>query len=279
MMGDVPLVMGIVNVTPDSFSDGGSYLEARDAIAHGRELRAAGAGVLDVGGESTRPGAPAVEAADELTRVMPVIETLAADHEPVRISVDTSKAIVAEAALAAGAEIVNDVTALADPAMAGVCARAGCGVILMHMRGTPRTMQDDPVYEDVVADVRAQLADRMRYAIESGIDEEKIWLDPGIGFGKTVEHNLSLIAGLDRLTGLGRPVVVGASRKNFIGEITGRQVGDRLGGSLAASMLALANGAEVLRVHDVAETVEAIRVTEQVLGRGQPDSYQPVVTR
>jgi dihydropteroate synthase len=266
-MGDVSLVMGIVNVTPDSFSDGGAFLEAEAAIAHGRDLLAAGADLLDIGGESTRPGAVEVSATDEAARVVPVIEALAADGATV--SVDTSKAVVAEAALAAGASIVNDVTALADPGMAPLCASAGAGgpgLILMHMKGTPRTMQEDPVYGDVVGDVRDFLAARMQLAIDAGVDEERIWLDPGIGFGKTVEHNLELIGRLGELVELGRPIVIGASRKNFIGRITDREVGDRLGGSIASNVLGLANGAEVLRVHDVAETIQAVRVAERILG-------------
>ena len=263
-MRGVALVMGIVNVTPDSFSDGGSYLEADAAIAHGRELLAAGADLLDIGGESTRPGAAAVGAAEEIARVAPVIEALAGDGASV--SVDTSKAVVAEAALSAGAGIVNDVTALADPEMASVCAARGPGLILMHMKGTPRTMQDNPVYGDVVVEVREFLAERMRSAIDAGIDEGGIWLDPGIGFGKTVEHNLELIARLGELADLGRPIVIGASRKNFIGAITGREVGDRLGGSIATNVLGLVHGADVLRVHDVAETIQAVRVAERIIG-------------
>ena len=263
-MRGVALVMGIVNVTPDSFSDGGSYLEADAAIAHGRDLLAAGADLLDIGGESTRPGAAAVGAAEEIARVAPVIEALAGDGASV--SVDTSKAVVAEAALSAGAGIVNDVTALADPEMASVCAARGPGLILMHMKGTPRTMQDNPVYGDVVVEVREFLAERMRSAIDAGIDEGGIWLDPGIGFGKTVEHNLELIARLGELADLGRPIVIGASRKNFIGAITGREVGDRLGGSIATNVLGLVHGADVLRVHDVAETIQAVRVAERIIG-------------
>jgi dihydropteroate synthase len=265
-MRGVTLVMGIVNVTPDSFSDGGTYLEADAAIAHGRDLLAAGADLVDVGGESTRPGAAAVGAAEEIARVTPVIEALASDGATV--SVDTSKAAVAEAALSAGAGIVNDVTALADPGMAAICAARGPGLVLMHMKGTPRTMQDNPVYEDVVVEVREFLAERLRFAVDAGIDEETIWLDPGIGFGKTVEHNLELIARLGELADLGRPIVIGASRKNFIGAITGREVGDRLGGSIATNVLGLANGAEVLRVHDVAETIQAVRVAERIIGPG-----------
>jgi len=261
-------VMGIVNVTPDSFSDGGRYLDRDAAIAHGHELRAAGAAILDVGGESTRPGAAAVDAATEKDRVVPVIEALAAAGA--RVSVDTSKAEVAAAALAAGAEIVNDVTALGDPEMAPVCAAAGCGLILMHMKGTPRTMQDDPTYDDVVAEVREFLAARLEAAVDAGIERERVWLDPGIGFGKTVDHNLELIARLDRIAELGRPVVVGASRKRFIGAVTGRPVDERIGGSIAAAVAAVAAGASVLRVHDVAPTVEALRVAEPILGRGEP---------
>jgi dihydropteroate synthase len=262
------LVMGIVNVTPDSFSDGGRYLAPDAAIAHGRELLAAGADLLDVGGESTRPGAAAVAASEEKSRVLPVIEALAADGA--RVSVDTSKPEVAEAALEAGAEIVNDVTALGDPAMAAVCAKARCGVVLMHMKGTPRTMQDDPTYDDVVAEVREFLAGRLEVAVAAGVDRERIWVDPGIGFGKTVEHNLELIARLELIAGLGRPVVVGASRKRFIGVITGRPVGERVGGSIAAGVVAAAAGAAVLRVHDVAATVEALRVADPILGRAEP---------
>ena len=273
-MRGVTLVMGIVNVTPDSFSDGGSYLEVDAAVAHGRDLLAAGADMVDIGGESTRPGAAAVGAAEEIARVAPVIEALAADGATV--SVDTSKAAVAEAALSAGAGIVNDVTALGDPEMAAVCASHRSGLILMHMKGTPRTMQDNPVYEDVVAEVREFLAQRLRFAVDAGIDEERIWLDPGIGFGKTVEHNLELIARLGELADLGRPIVIGASRKNFIGAITGREVGDRLGGSIATNVLGLANGADVLRVHDVAETIQAVRVAERIIGPGAGAAPAPL---
>lgn len=262
-MSGVALVMGIVNVTPDSFSDGGRYLEADAAIARGRDLIAAGADLLDVGGESTRPGAAEVDASEEMERVLPVIEALA--PEGPRISIDTSKAKVAEAALRVGAQIVNDVTALSDPQMGPVCADADAGLILMHMKGTPRTMQFDPTYGDVVAEVCGFLAERLEVATGAGVEEERIWLDPGIGFGKTVEHNLELIARLDELVDLGRPIVVGTSRKNFIWQITGREVGERLGGSIATNVLALANGARVLRVHDVAETIDALRVAERIL--------------
>jgi len=263
-MGGVTQVMGIVNVTPDSFSDGGEFLSADAAVAHGREMLDAGADIVDVGGESTRPGAAEVPAAEEIERVLPVVEALAGDGATV--SIDTSKAAVAEAALDAGAAIVNDVTALADPAMAPLCAERGPGVILMHMKGTPRTMQDDPVYDDVVTDVRDFLAERLRFATDAGIAGERIWLDPGIGFGKTVEHNLELIARLGEIGDLGRPIVVGASRKTFIGRITGRDVDDRLGGSIASNVLGIVHGADVLRVHDVPETIQAVRVAERILG-------------
>jgi len=258
--------MGIVNVTPDSFSDGGAYLRAEAAVAHGLELANAGADILDVGGESTRPGAAAVSAEEELARVIPVIEGLVGAGVTTRISIDTSKAEVAERALMAGATMVNDVTALADPAMAAACVRGESGLVLMHMKGSPRTMQDDPVYGDVLAEVREFLAGRIEVAIAGGVPEEMIMVDPGIGFGKTVAHNLELIDRLGELRDLGRPIVFGASRKQFIGAITGREVGERLGGTLAANVLGLARGADVLRVHDVAPTVDALLVAEAVLG-------------
>ena len=215
-------LMGIVNVTPDSFSDGGLYLDADAAIAHGRELAAEGADVLDVGGESTRPGAAEVSAGEELRRTQPVVGALAdAGHA---VSIDTSKAAVAAAALDAGARIVNDVTAFrGDPEIAPFCADRGCDVVLMHMLGSPRTMQDDPRYEDVVDDVKAFLAERVEFAAAAGVAEERIWVDPGIGFGKTLEHNLELLRRLGELRDLGRPIIVGTSRKRFIGAITGRE--------------------------------------------------------
>jgi dihydropteroate synthase len=261
----VARLMGVVNVTPDSFSDGGRFLAPQRAIAHARELVADGADLLDVGGESTRPGARAVSAEEELERVAPVLEGLDGVGAP--ISIDTSKVTVAEAALDAGAEIVNDVTALRqEPALAGICARRGCRVILMHMQGTPRTMQENPTYDDVVDDVRAFLAERIEFAVGEGIAEKRIWVDPGIGFGKTVDHNLELLRRLEELRALGRPVVVGTSRKRFIGALTGREVDDRLGGTIASNVLALRAGADVLRVHDVAETRQAALVAESILG-------------
>ncbi|HEY3491626.1 MAG TPA: dihydropteroate synthase [Solirubrobacterales bacterium] len=258
-------LMGVVNVTPDSFSDGGLFLDPEAAIAHGRELAAAGAEVLDVGGESTRPGAEAVSEDEELRRVIPVIQGLVATEA--RISVDTSKAAVAAAALDAGAEIVNDVTALrGDRAMAALCAERGAIVVLMHMRGEPRTMQDDPRYEDVVAEVKAFLAERLEEATGAGIAEDRVWLDPGIGFGKTAAHNMELLRRLGELRDLGRPLVIGTSRKSFIGKVDGSPADERLGGTIASSVLAAAEGAEVLRVHDVAEVRQALAVATAILG-------------
>jgi dihydropteroate synthase len=258
-------LMGVVNVTPDSFSDGGLYLDAEAAIEHGRELVEQGAEILDVGGESTRPGAEPVSEEEELRRVEPVVAGLAgADAQ---ISVDTSKAAVAVAALDAGAAIVNDVTALrGDSEMAGLCAERGAGVVLMHMRGDPRTMQDEPRYEDVVDEVKGFLVERVEAALAAGIVAERIWLDPGIGFGKTAAHNLELLRRLGELEELGRPLVVGTSRKSFIGRADGSPVDDRLGGTIASSVLAAAEGAEVLRVHDVAEIRQALVLADAVLG-------------
>jgi dihydropteroate synthase len=254
-------VMGIVNVTPDSFSDGGLYIDAAAAVAHGLELEAEGAGILDVGGESTRPGAEPVTQDEELARVVPVIEGLVAAGTGARISIDTSKAPVAAAALAAGATLVNDVTALRhDPAMVDVVAHSGAACCLMHMLGEPRTMQADPRYDEVVSDVKAFLAERMAFATEHGVAEEKILLDPGIGFGKTVEHNLELLARLHELVALGRPIVVGTSRKSFLGTITGRSVDDRLAATVATNVLAYERGARVFRVHDAGPIRDALTI-------------------
>jgi dihydropteroate synthase len=259
-----PKLMGILNVTPDSFSDGGQFLDPGRAIEHGLELVAEGADILDVGGESTRPGAEAVSAGDELLRVQPVVEALAADGLPV--SIDTSKAVVAEAAIDAGATMVNDVTALrSDAELAGVCAEAGCEVVLMHMLGDPRTMQENPTYDDVVDDVKAFLAERIEFAVSQGIEERRIWVDPGIGFGKTVEHNLELHRRLGELAELGRPVAFGSSRKTFIGKLTGAEVDRRIGGTIASNAIAYANGARMLRVHDVKPMRDALAVAEAIL--------------
>ena len=259
-----PKLMGVVNATPDSFFDGGLYLDAEAAVAHGGELARDGADILDIGGESTRPGAEEVSAGEERARVEPVVAGLAATAT---VSIDTSKASVAEAALDAGASIVNDVTALrGDPAIGGLCAERGVGLVLMHMRGDPRTMQEEPRYEDVVDEVKAFLAERTEVAVAAGVPEERIWLDPGIGFGKTVDHNLELLRRLGELRELGRPLVVGTSRKSFIGKIDGSDVGDRIGGTIASSVLAAAEGADVLRVHDVAESRQALLMATAILG-------------
>ncbi|MGC1851712.1 MAG: dihydropteroate synthase, partial [Solirubrobacterales bacterium] len=258
-----PKLMGIVNVTPDSFSDGGLFLDADAAVAHGEELVRDGAEILDVGGESTRPGADEVSAEEEVARVEPVVAGLAG---VATVSIDTSKLAVAETALNAGASIVNDVTALRrDPGIGGLCADRDAGLVLMHMQGDPRTMQASPAYDDVVDDVKAFLVERLAAALDAGVAEERVWLDPGIGFGKTLEHNLELLRRLGELRELGRPLVVGTSRKSFIGKIDGSDVGDRLGGTLASSVLAAAEGAEVLRVHDVAEAAQALRISKAVI--------------
>ena len=260
-------IMGVVNVTPDSFSDGGLFLDPGRAIEQGRSLAQEGADVLDVGGESTRPGAPPVTLEEEIRRVLPVIEGLAGQGTP--ISIDTSKLGVAEAALKAGAAMVNDVTALrAAPQIAGLCAERDAELVLMHMQGDPRTMQENPVYDDVVDDVKTFLAERMQFALAEGVREERIWLDPGIGFGKTVEHNLELLRRLHELTELGRPIVVGTSRKSFIGKITGAEIDERLGGTIASCALAVANGAAMVRVHDVREVREGLTVAAAILAAG-----------
>jgi dihydropteroate synthase len=255
-------VMGVVNVTPDSFSDGGRYLDVREAIAHGLALVSEGAAILDVGGESTRPGALPVNGDLERGRVLPVIAGLMQAGATAQISIDTSKAAVAAAALEAGATLVNDVTALrGDPAMAEVVASSGADCCLMHMLGEPRTMQEDPRYGDVVSDVKAFLCKRLAFATAAGIDEERILLDPGIGFGKTLEHNLELLRRLDELVAIGRPLVIGTSRKSFLGRITGRSVDERLAGTIATNVLAYVRGARVFRVHDVAPVYDALAVT------------------
>jgi dihydropteroate synthase len=256
-------IMGVVNVTPDSFSDGGRYLDPRTAIGHGEQLAAQGAAILDVGGESTRPGADPVSEQEELRRVLPVVEGLAG---VARISIDTSKVAVAAAALDAGADYVNDVTAFrSDPGLAGLVAERGVDCCLMHMLGTPRTMQRDPRYDDVVSEVKAFLEARLAYAVGEGVAEERVMLDPGIGFGKTVEHNLELIRRLDEIVAIGRPVVFGVSRKSFLGKLTGREVGERAVATAAANVLALERGASIFRVHDVRETVDALTVAAATL--------------
>jgi dihydropteroate synthase len=273
-------VMGVVNVTPDSFSDGGLYIDAGAAVAHALELEAEGARILDIGGESTRPGAAPVGARAELDRVLPVIQGLHDRGVHAQISIDTSKAPVAAAALDAGAAIVNDVTALrGDPAMAELVASRGVQCCLMHMLGEPRTMQEDPRYDDVVSDVKAFLEQRMAFAVAAGIREERILLDPGIGFGKTAEHNLELLARLGELVALGRPVVIGTSRKSFLGRITGRPVDDRLAATIATNVLAYERGARVFRVHDVAPVRDALVIADATVRRRWPTTPTTSTTR
>ena len=254
------LVMGVVNVTPDSFSDGGLTLDPEAAIARGRALLAAGAEIIDIGGESTRPGAAAIDPAEEAARVVPVVRMLA--QAGAVVSVDTRNAKTMAAALDAGARIVNDVTALTgDPAALALVAARKADVVLMHMKGDPRTMQDDPRYADVAGEVRDYLAGRVAACVQAGIPRDRIAVDPGIGFGKTAAHNVELLAGLDRLAALGCAVVLGVSRKSFIGKLSrGEDAKNRLAGSLAAALAGVARGAHILRVHDVAETRQALTV-------------------
>jgi dihydropteroate synthase len=253
--------MGVVNVTPDSFSDGGLFLDMRAAVAYARGLIEEGAAIVDVGGESTRPGSEGVSVDEELRRVEPVLERL----QDLAVSIDTSKAEVARRAVALGTVMVNDVTALrADPELAGVVADSGTYLCLMHMLGEPRTMQDDPRYDDVVSEVAAFLEERLSFAVDAGIPEERICVDPGIGFGKTVEHNLELVARLDEIVALGRPVVIGASRKRFLGRV----LGDRgaltgpVAAGVAVAVLAFERGASIFRVHDVREHVQALTAAQ-----------------
>lgn len=259
--------MGVVNVTPDSFSDGGLWLDAVAAVAHGVELHDQGAAILDVGGESTRPGADPVGAEEERRRVIPVLEGLRERAPGATLSIDTSKLEVARAAVDAGATYVNDVTAMRhDPAIAGLVAETGADCCLMHMQGEPRTMQADPRYGDVVDDVRAFLEERVAFAVAEGVAPERIQLDPGIGFGKTLEHNVTLLRRLDEIAALGFPVVVGVSRKSFLGAITGRDVAaDRVAATVAANVLAFERGARVFRVHDVPPTVDGLKVAAGTL--------------
>ncbi len=268
------VLMGIVNVTPDSFSDGGARFRREDAVVAGLVMAEQGAGIIDVGGESTRPGAEPVPLDEELRRVLPVIEDLAS--RGIVISVDTSKPEVAAAAVEHGAEIVNDVTAAGSEGMGAVMAASGAGVILMHMQGTPRTMQHDPIYDDVVGEVVAYLADRARTVIGAGVDRSRIALDPGIGFGKRVEHSLQLIAGIGDLATLGYPVVLGTSRKTFIGKLTG--IEDPAGRDPATAVttaLGFERGARVFRVHDVVSSWAALRIAAAIVTPEQWDEWSP----
>jgi dihydropteroate synthase len=259
--GKPVLVMGIVNVTPDSFSDGGRFLGTDRAVAHGLELVRQGANILDVGGESSRPGAQPVSVDEELARVLPVVEALVKQTDAV-LSIDTTKAVVAERALAAGAHVINDITALAgDPDMAEAVRRHRAGVVLMHMQGTPQTMQLNPTYGDVVAEVVQFLQARLQAAADVGIAEAQVAFDPGIGFGKTLEHNLRLLARLDELAALGRPVCLGVSRKGMFGKVLGRDTHERRAGSLAVACHAMArDSAHILRVHDVEDARDAVLI-------------------
>ena len=255
--------MGILNVTPDSFSDGGRFDRPDAALRQAEAMAQAGADILDIGGESTRPGAAAVGAEEELARVIPVIEAIRARLD-VPVSIDTSKPEVMREAVVAGAGMINDVAALEAPGALDAAAACGVPVCLMHMQGTPRTMQADPQYDDVVTDIKAYLAARVAACVAAGIARERLVLDPGFGFGKRLEHNLQLLAHLNQLADTGLPLLVGISRKSMLGQITGRDVGGRLAASLAAAMLALDRGAKILRVHDVAETVDAVRLWKAV---------------
>lgn len=259
------LVMGVVNVTPDSFSDGGKFFETDAAVAHGLKLVEQGAEILDVGGESTRPGAMPVDEAEELRRVIPVIEQLAL-RTKVCISIDTMKPTVARAAIAAGASIVNDVGAnRQDEAMWRIVAESGAGYVLMHMQGTPQTMHKKPVYADVVREVGDFFSQKIQRLSDCGIAREQVILDVGIGFGKTLEHNLLLIGSLRSFTKLGRPIALGVSRKSFMGKLLGTEMPERLPAALACASLAVEAGVQVVRAHDVAETVQAVRMTEAIL--------------
>jgi dihydropteroate synthase len=268
-LGPGTAVMGIVNVTPDSFFDGGLIASHETAVAHARELVEAGAHVIDIGGESSRPGADPLAPAAELERVLPVVGESAALGAPV--SIDTYHASTAAACIAAGAVMVNDITALrGDPEMAGVVASGGADCVLMHMQGAPKTMQANPVYGDVVDDIRAFFEERMAYAVARGIPEERIWLDPGFGFGKTVAHNLELLRRLGEFNGLGRPILVGTSNKSAIGAVLDAPVDDRDAGTAATVAIAIANGARAVRVHNVRMMARVARMTDANYGKYYP---------
>ncbi|MCS6937025.1 MAG: dihydropteroate synthase [Candidatus Bipolaricaulota bacterium] len=276
-LGKRTLVMGILNVTPDSFSDGGRFYALADALAHARRLIAEGADILDIGGESTRPGAEPVSLEEELRRVVPVVRAVRQEFPKIPISVDTYKATVAEAALEAGATILNDISALRfDPQMVKVAARARVPVVLMHMKGTPQTMQQNPTYDDVVGEIKAFLRERIALARSWGI--EQIWIDPGIGFGKRVAHNIEILRRLSELRDLGCPILIGTSRKFFIGRLgTARAeplpVTERLEGTIASTVIAVLNGAQIVRVHDVAAMKKALAIADAVRYGWEEESY------
>jgi dihydropteroate synthase len=272
LLGSRTWLMGVVNVTPDSFSDGGLYLDPGRAVDRGLELAAEGADILDVGGESTRPGSRPTPEAEELARIVPVVAALR-QRTATLISVDTTKAAVAEAALDAGADIINDTSAFRfDPAMAGVAARSGAGVVLMHMLGTPLTMQDAPRYDDLLGEIAAFLAERIRVAVAAGVRAERVIVDPGIGFGKTFEDNLELLRRPEAFHALGRPLLLGFSRKAFLGRILDRPPAGRLEGTIAAAVLAVERGAHILRVHDVGPVARAVRTAEAILREASPEA-------
>ena len=260
-----PVVMGVLNVTPDSFSDGGKFVRLDDAVERGVQMAEEGAAIIDVGGESTRPGAQPIELEEELRRVIPVIARLR-DRTPALLSVDTSKPEVMHAAAAAGAAMINDVRALREPGALEAAVSSGCAVCLMHMLGEPRTMQRSPSYHDVVAEVRSFLEERFDACVGAGLPAERMAIDPGFGFGKTLEHNLELLRRLGELSVEGLPIVAGLSRKSMVGALTGRPAGERVHGSVALAVVAALNGARILRVHDVAATVDALEVVSAVQG-------------
>jgi len=259
--------MGIVNVTPDSFSDGGSYASVDDAVKHGIQMVSDGADLLDVGGESTRPGSDPVSADEELARVVPVIQRLTHELPDTPVSVDTRKAEVARSALEVGAAIVNDITAGADPDMVQIVRQAQAGMVLMHMKGEPKTMQEDPTYYDVVAEVRGSLGERLEEAVAAGIGMDQLCIDPGLGFGKTLAHNLAILHDIDELHHLEVPVLVGPSRKRFIGALTDAEVDDRLEGTAGVVAWCAARGVDIVRVHDVKEMVRVVRVVDAITRR------------
>lgn len=259
-LGATPVIMGILNVTPDSFSDGGDFYDPQKAVVHGLEMAAAGAGIIDIGGESTRPGAPAVCPEEQIRRVVPVIKMLA-NRLDIPLSIDTTSSHVARAALAAGASIINDISALTfDPMMAALAAEQQCPVILMHMRGNPQTMQQQPHYQDVVAEVMSYLRERIAYAVSQGISRHQIVVDPGIGFGKTVAHNLLLLKHIERFSALEAPLLVGTSRKSFIGKLLGMEAEARIFGTAATVAWCVAGGVQILRVHDVGPMAQVAKI-------------------